>query len=113
MPHSESNLGRYRWTRVRTNRHKVNKRRDVSDAHLVGRRALLELDHKEVGTSFPLISDAIVEEIAMIDDEIALRAAGKSKPTKLVAEAPHEWEDFESLASLEHTTMPEGDPCES
>lgn len=110
MQNSGTSSGRYAWTRVKSNRHKVNKRRDVSDAHLVGRLSLLELELEELGDRFPSISDKINAEIEMIRDEIALRASGKSKPSKKEAqEAPFEWEDFDSLAAMQDLTLLDGD----
>lgn len=116
MQNSEGHSGRYAWTRVKTNRHKTNKRRDVSDAHLVGRLALLELDLKELGDRFPTISAKIEAEMAMISDEIALRASGKSKPSLIVPEWEPEYEmgDFESLSAVSELTIVENweDECE-
>lgn len=107
MQNCESHSGRYGWTRVKTNRHKVNKRRDVSDAHLDGRLALLKLDLEELGDRFPAISAKIVAEMDMISDEIALRASGKSKPSPVVPEWEPEYEmgTFESLSAVSDLTI--------
>jgi len=100
-------LGRYSWGRVRTNRHKTNKQRDVSDAHLDGRLSLLELDLEELGNQFPVVSEGIKAEIKLIQSEIRIRKAGGHKPSPpVLPEAPHEWDHFDSLADLENTTMP-------
>lgn len=114
MQNSEGNSGRYGWTRVKTNRHKVNKRRDVSDAHLDGRFALLELDLKELGDRFPTISSRIEAEMAMISDEKAKRASGKSKPSPVVPEFEPEidWGTPESLEAVQDLVILE-DQCES
>ena len=117
MQNCEGHSGRYGWTRVKTNRHKVNKRRDVSDAHLDGRRALLKLDLEELGDRFPAISSLIQAEMDMISDEIALRASGKSKPSPKIPEWEPEYEmgDFESLAAVSELTIVENweSECES
>lgn len=112
LQNSASHSGRYGWTRVKTNRHRVNKRRDVSDAHLEGRIALLALDLEELGDRFPLISEAIVAEMTMISDEQALRAAGKSKPSPVVPEFEPEleWGTPDSLEAIKDLTILE-DQC--
>lgn len=114
MQNSGLHSGRYGWTRVKTNRHKTNKRRDVSLAHLEGRFGVLQKDLEELGDQFPLISEKIVAEMTMISDEQALRAAGKSKPSPVVPEFEPEleWGDLDSLEAVKDLTILE-DPCKN
>jgi hypothetical protein len=99
-------MSRYTFSAVRTNRHKTNKVRDVSDRHLLGRLALLELDLEELGDQFPHISAKIATEIKMIKHEMRVREQGGPRPVK---EAPveviPEWDDPQSLFALEDTAM--------
>lgn len=106
--------GRYSWKRVRSNRHKSNKKRDCSVAHLEGRSSLLNLELEELGDQYPTVSARITAEMELIADELALRAAGKSKPTE--PEAPpeaYDWGDTASLDALEHTELREDTSCEN
>ena len=110
---SVNGSGRYSWSRVKSNRHKLNKVSQVSDDHLVGRLCLLELDAEEIAGRFPKISDGIAAEIALIETELAARARGKrAKPPVVKVEAPFVIEDFASLADLEFVAPLEDDTCE-
>lgn len=87
----------------------------MSPAHLDGRLALLRLDLADLGDSYPHISGKIALEIEMIEDEIALRAAGKSKPSPVIPEFEPEFEgwDLDSLAFQAETLVRENESCEN
>ena len=94
------------WASVKSNRHGVRKRRDVSNEHLAGRLEVLKCYSDTLGTRYPSISELIQAEMAMIEDEIELRAAGKSKPSAVKAPEPaQEWEDMASLEALAETVQ--------
>lgn len=75
--------------------------------HLLGRLELLGWDLKELGDRFPTISERIIAEMDMISDELALRAAGKWKPSPNTPEWEPEYElgDFSSLEAVADLTI--------
>jgi hypothetical protein len=94
------------WASVKSNRHSVRKRRDVSNEHLAGRLEVLKYYMETLGKRYPSISELMQTEMVMIEDEIELRAAGKSKPSAVKAPEPsQEWEDMASLEALAETVQ--------
>lgn len=103
---SSSKTSRYAWGPVRSNRHKTNKRNAVTEAHLLGRLALLELDQEELTAVFGpeehlAVRDDIAAEIQLITEEITLREAPvKPKKAKKVVQELPSLDGMEALAAL-------------
>lgn len=106
---TKSTHSRYAWGPIRSNRHKTNKRRDVSEEHLRNRYQLLRLDLLDISRDFDLHGHrvslrAIALEMAVIEDELQLRANARPKkprtPEKVATFEDGGLDELAELAAL-------------
>lgn len=104
---SSSTGSRYCWGPIRSNRHKIGKRRDASAEHLLGRLGLLRLDLLDISRDFDLTGHRVTlrnlnAEMTMIEEEIALRSVPQKpkKPRIPKKVATFEAKGLDALAEL-------------